>query len=111
MFWYQMMNDSWKKNNQMKISFKNLGRFMLKLCVIPHSTAEVERGFSMKSDIVTRKRNRLKPRFLNTLMQIKSHFVVDELFSWEPSKEVEEHAKVFGAAYHDSESSEEQGKE
>jgi len=107
-FWYKLTTDDWRKKNQHQQSFKNLASFMLKLCILPHSTAEVERNFSMMNDIKTRKRHNLKPEFLNALLLIKSHFTVETLLQWEPMKEVDEKAKLFQSGYKDSESSNEE---
>lgn len=53
--------------------FPLLDRFVKAfLCIQPHNAAE-ERGFSVNSSIVTKERNRLKPKVLTSIRRVRSY--------------------------------------
>ena len=51
--------------------FPNIAKLAKIILVLPHGNADVERVFSMMTDIKTKKRNRLNPETLSDLLRVK----------------------------------------
>jgi hypothetical protein len=66
-FWGSVSRDDSLKLN-------DLSHFMIKLMLIPHSTASVERLFSSLKDTKNYKRNRLGEKSLNSLLLVDSYY-------------------------------------
>ena len=69
-FWYKLSTDDWIRKDNQKTSFKKLADFMMKLIILPSSASQAERDFSSMGDIKTKKRNKLKPRLINAILQV-----------------------------------------
>lgn len=65
--------------------FPNLAELMLKLLVLPHSSAAVERIFSQVQLIKTDLRNRLNTESINGLLLSKGNGGAVPCYEWEPS--------------------------
>ncbi|CEF98491.1 HAT dimerisation domain, C-terminal [Ostreococcus tauri] len=62
----------WWKNNVN--CYPHLSKLALKLLSIPASSAAAERAFSLLGDIITKKRNRLCPKSVDSLLFLHSYY-------------------------------------